>query len=330
MISRDVSALQAKKPGNAIQSLENYITGDLDKVTPAENCRTASLNPSNDIFLAVRTQLAQTAVSSCHQLAVAHFNAMATEFNNHLAGHFPFSTGLDLRAGAEASLSDIASFYQKYDLDSPGLAEVLPQVAANSDEALAFLKAMETARPLVSGSAALPDPALGIEVKFRANRSHEMLGDRIAGWRLEIGQRAVESSSELREMPPLTWTAGDPVRMTLRYANNAPEIPAESNPSAAAEVKESSVIYTYTDAWSILAFLRDHRPTYADTRNICQFRIPNRFATASNAANPSDTVVFLQMSLIPVGTKTGAAALPVPVFPASAPTLTLKNLSGEE
>ncbi len=330
LISQDVAALQAKKPGNAIQTLESFIADDLDKVTPASNCRTSYFRTSSDLFLAVRTQLAQVAVNSCRRIAIERYNSIAADFNRRLAGHFPFSAALDLRAGAEASSAEIAAFYQNYDRQSPGLLAVLPSIDANAGAAVSFLTAVEMARPLASGTTALPDPALGVAVQFRTNRSHEILGDRIAGWSLRIGQRVIDYPTGVGNTSPVPWSLGDPVRLTLRYANNALELPAETNSSPAAEVRDRSVTYSYVDAWSILSFLRDHQPNGADPHNQSLFRIANRLVAASDTTHPPDTAVYLQLDLLPAGAKAGAAPLPVPVFPASAPVLAGKNPSGDE
>ena len=146
-ISQDVAELQAQKPGNPIQTLELFISTDLDKITPDANCKTVSSGRSADLFLNVRAQLASLAVEHCHELAVARFNAIAVAFNRRLEGRFPFSQFLDTRAAAEADPSEIAAFYQTVDSLSQGLSTVLPGVIQNPDDVIAFLQAIQAARP---------------------------------------------------------------------------------------------------------------------------------------------------------------------------------------
>src|SRR6202044_2689227 len=128
-IAKDVTALQAKKPDNPIQTLETYISTDLDKITPEVGCKAPALRRSNDIFLHVGAGLASVAVSHCYTSAIARFNEIAADFNQHLAGRFPFSQLLDTRPGYEAEPSDIAEFYSTFDRDSPGLSNALPLAA---------------------------------------------------------------------------------------------------------------------------------------------------------------------------------------------------------
>ena len=132
-ISQDVAALQAKKPGNPIQTLETFISTDLDKITPEANCKGPGINSSSDVFLSVRANLSNIAINHCYSVAISRFNEIALDFNQHLAGRFPFSQLLDTRPGYEADPANIAEFYQTVDRDSPGLTAVLPGAAQNPD-----------------------------------------------------------------------------------------------------------------------------------------------------------------------------------------------------
>lgn len=324
-IAQDVDALSAGKPGNPIQTLETYISTELDKVTPEAACRTIGHRNSADVFLNVRAQLAAAAVDYCHQVAIARFNAIAADFNRRLAGHFPFSQFLDTRPGSEATISDITAFYRTVDQDVAGLSQVLPPLAGNPAEVSAFLRGIQAARPLVTGTAKNPAPALGTAVQFRANRNHENFGNRIAEWTLRIGQQTLTYPPAPGDGPPLVWNLGDPVTLTLRYANNSPEVPTAANPSAAAHISGDQVTYRYGDSWSLFALLRDHPPNAADPANAYAFTIPNHYVQgAATAGQPADTLVYLQVDLLPAGAKPGGDVLPFAGFPSQAPMVTLK------
>jgi len=280
------------------------------------------------VFLSVRTELAQLAVDHCQQVAIQRFNQIAVDFNRRLAGHFPFSQQLDTRPGSEASPEDIAEFYQTYDRIGSGLSSVLANASEKPGELNAFLKTIAMARPLVSGGSKDPNPILGATVRFRTNRSHENLGDRIAGWSLQVGQQNITYRQPSDDTPLLVWQWGDPVTLTVRYANNAPEMPAKVNSSMAAQVKDDTVIYKYNDPWSLFALMRDHPPTPVDAPNQYALSIPNVSSTTS-AARPPDTVVYLQIDLLPAGAKAGAATLSLPTFPYLAPTAVRRTSHGD-
>jgi type VI secretion system protein ImpL len=329
-ISQDVEALQAKKPDNPIQTLETFIATDLDKITPEAGCKTIGQRASTDVFLNVRAELARMAVDRCHQVAVLRFNEIAADFNRRLAGRFPFSQFLDTRSGSETTPADIAEFYQTVDRDGAGLDSVLPDVVNTPAATAAFLNAIVGARPLISGTAKDPTPALGVSVHFRTNRNREIFGNRIAAWKLQIGQQILGFPPDSGDGPALIWHLDDPVALTLRYANNSPEVPATGNPSQAAQVQGLTVGNQYSDSWSLFALLRDHPPGPADPRNQYAFTIPNTYSAGSGSAGrPPDTVVYLQVDLLPIGAKPGGETLPFPHFPYKAPTATLKPAHGD-
>ena len=329
-ISQDVAALQAKTPGNPIQTLESFISADLDKVTPDAGCKTTGQRHSTDVFLNVRAELAKMAVDRCHQVAVLRFNEIAADFNKRLAGRFPFSQFLDTRSGSEVAPTDIAEFYQTVDQAAPGLDGVLPGIVDKPADVTAFLKGITAARLLVSGTPKDPTPALGVSVHFRTNRDSEIFGNRIAEWKLQLGQQLLNYPPGSGDGPALVWHLDDPVALTMRYANNSPEVPAAQNPSAQAQVQGLTVQYQYGDSWSLFAMLRDHPPGAADPRNQFAFTVPNTYAPgASGAAKPPETVVYLQVDLLPIGAKPGGDTLPFPEFPYKAPVAALKTVHGD-
>jgi type VI secretion system protein ImpL len=329
-ISRDVAALQAKKPGNPIQTLESYISTDLDKITPEAGCKGPAIRYANDVFLRVGTDLSNIAVSHCYAVAISRYNEIAADFDHRLAGHFPFSQLMDTRPGHEAALSDIDEFYKTFDRDSPGLTGALTVAAQYPEDAITFLQEVAAARPLVLGDAKNPAPALGLSVRFRTNRDREVYGNRIAEWTLRVGrQQSLSSLADSGDALPMIWQAGDPMTLALRYANNSPQLPAAANPSPAAQVQGGTVTYHYDDAWSLFALFKDHSPATDGPQDQYTLMIPNTQASPSGSdIHPPNTVVYFQVDLLPVGAKPGGASLPVQRFPVKASLAMLKPIHG--
>jgi len=312
VISQDVAAFKAKKPGNPIQLLETYIVTELNKVTPEQSCKTTSYHAASDEFLRERSQLSQSAVQACYAETINRYNKIVDSFNGNLAGHFPFSANLDTRAGNEASVEDITAFYRVFDRYSPGLEAVVANAASDPDKAASFLNALAAARPVVSGSAALPAPAIEAQITFRTNRGREHLGNRIAQWTLKIGTQTLDSAQPTSRATPLAWQYGDPVQLTLRYANNSPEQPAPVTPATNPLVDGRSITFNYNDAWSLLSLLQDHPGSANDEPGQHGITIANILPNGSPSGGngkPDDTLIYFQVELFPAGAKAGAPSL---------------------
>lgn len=329
-ISNDVAALNAKQGGGPIQTLELYITNDLDKVTPDRGCKTAGQGNTNDVFLNVRAQLANMAVNECHSIAVQRFNAIAIAFNRTIGGQFPFSQTLDNQPAAEASPQDVTKFYRTFDLYRNGLQAVLPSLVENPEAVTSFLQAIQQARPLVIGPGKLLTPTLSVDLRFRTDRSHEIYGNHIARWSVKIGHKSISYPPEPPMGTALTWQLGDPVSVSLRYAFDSPQVPSGANISSAARTNGNNVTYQYNDPWALYAMLRDHAAGSNDGANEYAFIIPNKNKLGTSAnTKPPDTIVYLNVQLLPAGAKPGSAVLPFPVFPYQAPYAELKTANGD-
>jgi hypothetical protein len=95
-------------------------------------------------------------------------------------------------------------------------------------------------------------------------------------------------------------------------------------------VRDGVVTYQYANAWSLFSFLRDHPAGQTDPANQYMLRIPNRWVTASGTSGPPpDTVTYIQVDLLPAGSKSTGPALQVPAFPFKAPLAALKPAHGD-
>lgn len=338
-IAKDIDAFAAKKTNNPIQELENYIATDLDPIAPENGCKAAAPTFSSDMFLNIRTQLSGVATARCGQVALARYGQIAAEYNNLLAGRFPFSETMDTRPGAEANPATVAQFYAAFDRGAPGLATALTGAAQNPTSAQAFLRELGGLQPLVLSLATPPAPALSVSVQFRTNREREVLADHIASWTLEFGQQTVASSGSAGggssggnqaagALPQ--WQYGEPVTLIVRYAYDSPIVPSAANPSAAAHVQGETVTYTYSDPWALFALLADHASDSGATQDEYALIIPNQYAGAqSKSAPPANTVAYMKIDLLPAGAKPGTASIPVPTIPFSAPSAAApKSTSG--
>jgi len=141
LIASDLTDYQGKKPNNALQLLEGFITTDMAAATPgtclsiapapgacfADPTPTAMTNPPPcDFFIDHLTRLQTSVQQRCELLAQgsgeAAYGRIAASFNTSLHGKFPFSAA---RQGPGATPAEIKSFFAVYDAEKPKVDNLL-------------------------------------------------------------------------------------------------------------------------------------------------------------------------------------------------------------
>jgi type VI secretion system protein ImpL len=338
----EVQAYNNKVPGNALSVLENYITTDLDKTTPATHCQPAppagAAPLSVNFFVNARARLRRAEYARClaidQDAAHGAYSALAELFNRTLAGKFPFAAPGP--AGAvEADPSALAAFYRRLDQLQPNL-----QGSGAPPAAAAFLQQMEQLRPLwaafLANQAQEPVPVFDVTPTFRVNRQRERGGNQIIAWTLRIGDQVFQSGA-----PALTgrWSLGQPIALTLQWAKDAAEVPA-APPGGAGQgpaVQGRTATFSFDDPWSLFSLLERQQAPAADFDNLVDvspntlaFTIPTAPAPLPAAAGAvtagypppptavtAQATVFVRIAFMPPG-KVGS--LRVPVFPRQAPS----------
>jgi type VI secretion system protein ImpL len=372
---------EAKKPGNPVALLEEFITQELATASPArcpgEATPAALVGTSSNYFLARRNELRRQLAGRCTGLtaerARSAYQALARYFDLRLAGRFPFAAAPPGPFASAADLADVREFFRLFDAGlatvaparreppaaagaaAPAVAPACPEVCAPRDSAVpgagADLAEFGAAGPAIAGfyrqmcavrcffapylDSPEPRPTLAVdlEVEFRVNRLEgregeagaagdpaspevELGGERILGWELAVGdQRVTHRDAE----PRLTWRPGLPVRLTLRWAEDAPRLPAR--PFLAPDGR--SVVYEYTDRWSLFSLLASHPSTdpRPHTLRLVVVTEPNPAAAAVPGEEPP-TRVFVRLSLrAPAREGQPGPVLVVPRFPTAAPRL---------
>ncbi len=74
--------------------------------------------------------------------------------------------------------------------------------------------------------------------------------------------------------------------------------------------------------------MQDHAPNPGQAAGQYMLRIPNQYAAPGNQSVQADTIVYMQIDLLPPGAKPGSPTLPVPAFPSEAPAAVLKSTQG--
>ncbi|HEY8019475.1 MAG TPA: type VI secretion protein IcmF/TssM N-terminal domain-containing protein [Thermoanaerobaculia bacterium] len=181
-----------------------------------------------------------------------------------------------------------------------------------------------------------PDvPAFGLLVNFRPQPGSERRGNEIIERSLQTGQVALSASSGpppagqsgAAGTPPL-WLYGQSLALSLRWAQNAPTVPAAPT-DPLARVDGRTVTYTYPAPWSVLRLLA----ASAGAAGTLAFEIPVAAAPApagtesggtergSAAAKPAPAPARIYISLTLTTPDAAQTVLAVPAFPTEAPAV---------
>jgi type VI secretion system protein ImpL len=315
----DLRDYEGKKPGNPLSALEEFITSDMTKVGTAD-CTAASpaaaSRPASGFFAATLYDLTRRLSGRCYDLAgeqaAARYAEMARFFNQRLAGRYPFAEEPPEPGDPEAAAEDLRGFYKLFDA-SQAMVRSLPAKGDRPTPSFravrGFLDDMARVRelfaPFLDAEKPEPVPSFDVEASFRVLREREAGGNQIIDWTLVVGNHAVTSRGQERK---LRWTLGEPVRIEMRWANDAPSVPVLLRPRAGAAVRDRTVIYEYANRWALLAALADHRaaaadlPAYEDVEPVTLALAVDTRPAAGGPPSDTPTRVFLRLALLAPGT----------------------------
>lgn len=334
-IARELELHAAKDPKGSIGRLERFLT-DLGRELDAPAClavlkaNEAPRRPSN--YVAERhAELHRAVTRRCLALDRRSFTeqwtAFAADFNRMIKGRRPFIgsrsglRGSEFAAMAAADLSETGALLAR-------LPSVTPEVFARNnvpegsalpirDFAAAALQVRQLLSPLFPADGAQP-AALDIAVRFRANVNAEIDGNKIIDWSLSVGDQTLR----LRDAPrALRWRPGEPVRLTLRLANDAPLVPRADTENPYLEVSRKSAVFRFDGPWALLdmmQLLRDPQASDART-SVLRLDVPVLADPKDSAPRPRPVRAFVALTISEPG-KTAPLTWPA-IFPDKAPAV---------
>ncbi|MFM8462739.1 MAG: type VI secretion protein IcmF, partial [Burkholderiaceae bacterium] len=255
------------------------------------------------------------------------WRAFSNDFNRLLKGRRPFigqrSTlrANELIAISPADQADVSAILQR-------LPNVSPEVFArnNVPEGAAVPIRDFTAQTIqvrqLMASLFPPDPAapagLDVMVKFRAQTQGEQDGNKIIDWSISVGDQTLS----LRDTPrALRWRVGQPVRISLRFANDAPIVPRTDADNPYLEVSRKNATFRFDGPWALFDMMQLMRNAeLSDSRSsMLRLDVPVQTDERDPTSRARTVRVFIGLTLSEPGKTT---ALPWPaLFPERAPTL---------
>lgn len=337
-IARAIAVYGDKDRDSSLRRLEQFILTEMDKTDPShcEALSAAGPNPAGDFFSARLDELRGNLARRCSELALLRvrdrYARLQALFNETLAGRFPFAADA-LPQTPRAESAAVRRFFWLLAQDPPPPHAAIE--AAAGPTAAAFVDALGASRKALAPMLAEPTLDLPlvyeVEAEFRTNPSQDRAGNQIIEWTLDLGGDQHLSSQEPGRKA--VWSAGQPVRLSVRFARNAPSVPVAS---AQGRYRVDGAVATWEarDPWALLSLvadlatpparlaeLADHRPQML-TLSLDLGRNPDA-ASGGRAAPPSGEL-FLRLGLTAVirGTGKPEEKMPIllPQFPAAAPS----------
>lgn len=355
-IAEEVGRYNNRRPDSAIVALERFIRfdmGNLRTTTCGEKlARLATPERSGDFFRQRLDWLRNETFNRCLALvtneARFQYEEIAGRFNSTLAGRFPFAPA---GTAAEASLPQVVRFLRE---TGPAGTAIRSQLAALQPfnpavrPAIRFLDQMNSVREMIdmiappAADGAPPDDAgavgaVAMQVDFRVNRSAEKGANNVIGWSLESNDRGVQNSDEKRRF---LWRSGEPIRLSLRWAKDAPYQPLGRIDSTQPAVSGLTASFSYQGTWALLRLIAGHTVMATEpegdtamTTAVLRFEVPTVSAAAVNTPGESGSLVPARMFVrlqfqLPVPPKKEGdpkdasvpkARMPSLIFPATAP-----------
>lgn len=347
-----------KKPGNSVTALENFIRYEMDTVSVDDCFKLTRQTPasSGDFFLNRRNYLRRLLVGRCNQLAraktesedfkaLADYREIEKAFNDTLSRRFPFADISDNQPFAEADIESIVAFYKLLAKKGPSAREALQRIVNVSgarDEALKFLSEMEEVRLFFADFLEKKQfPMFDFDVQLRVNQDEERGANQIIDWNLDVGKKRFRL---LGEDSTGRWLFGQPIHLSLRWANDSPTVPISAATNPRVRVKDRTANLDYSNGWSLLEFIMRHRGDLLRHRGdpapdlvedvdanpyTLKFTIPTRIAALSppleqvqrEDLKAEQAEVYMRVSLMAPNKKD---PLPLPSkFPTKAPRLPL-------
>jgi len=271
-ILTDLDAFDNKLPGNPISSLETFIVTDMDRVS-IDGCSSTikvTTDSSRDYFLRIRNSMRAQFYRRCTELgrikavndaiaALANYREIQESFNQSLAGGFPF-TDLGTRTDyPDLDPWELLKFFRLFDSKEKAAREALARSAdfgATPEGAVEFLDQVTRVRAFFAPFLEKKQgPMFDFRVQFRVNPDQEIGANQIIDWKLEVGKKKfVHLSDDLDGR----WVFGDPIRLSLRWANNSPVVPVTSTTPAPVKAKDRVAVFEYDDHWSLFTLLVKH------------------------------------------------------------------------
>jgi len=319
-----------QNPASSAAQLEQLVSRDfnaMDTASCAQILQTSSLSGGRGDLARRTVALQQGALQRCLYLqqnqAATAWNDLANYFNQYLAGRFPFSQDVRASDADPARVQHLLELIEtRVPLAQAGLTlSQTPERLAAED----FLNRLKQAGVWL-GPLFVRDKSgiLGVEmdVRWRTDRDEERGADQVIAWSLDAGNQQISYPGGGQQN--LRWRVGQPVRLTLRWARNGYQRPANDPLQPNLVVRDLEAGWEYQGPWSLLRLMRSlvsaqRQPNVDYTDFPLALQLPVTAQTQARTAQ--QTLMFMRLSLMSQGSKLPLSIAPLPTQAPRSPFL---------
>ncbi len=337
-------------PDNALTRLEQFITVGMDKID-LSNCRQLNLGGSSaGNYFAEQLQIIRRAIESrCGTVVRVNttdrYASLSAIFNAQLAGRFPFgpvaspaSAGTSTMLGA-ADPNQVRSFFAEYGPDLPSLQAQFQSGGAYGEAGRAVerflgqLLAVDTAfAPMLADPSGNTPLSYQIDIAFLTNSGSARDQNQVIDAAVGAGS---QWASLMSGTSRIVWTNGQPLRVDLRWAANAPTVPDASARRQWPRIDGLNAEFNFNGNWALLRLIEAQAPSSADLNalqdrqpEVVAFDVPlkrNPNAAIGGNSKAETARVYMRLALSAIlhapGKPDQTVAVALPEFPAAAPLL---------
>ncbi len=312
-----------QNPASSPAQIEQLVSRDfieMDATSCGQILQTANLSGGRGTLALRALDLQQSAMQRCQllqqQQAAAAWNDLANYFNQYLAERFPFANGVQ---ATDADPARVQHFLELIDKRLP-VAQAGLQLSQTPERVAAedFLNRLKQASTWLNPLFVRDKSGIiGVEmdVRWRTDREEERGADQVIAWGLNAGNQQINYPGETQ--PNLRWMVGQPVRLTLRWARNGSQRPANDPLQPNLMVRDFEADWEYGGPWSLLRLIRAHQSVQRQPNmDFTDFPLALRLPVTAQTSTAQQTLMFLRLSLMSQGAK---LPLSIPPLPTRAP-----------
>ena len=327
-LNEELLKYKDQNPASSPAQIEQLVSRDfieMDATSCGQILQTANLSGGRGTLALRALDLQQSALQRCQYLqqhqASAAWNDLANYFNQYLSERFPFANGLQ---ASDADPARVQHFLELIDKRLP-VAQAGLQLSQTPERLAAedFLNRLKQAS-IWLGPLFVRDKSgiLGVEmdVRWRTDREEERGADQVIAWGLDAGNQQISYPGEAQ--PNLRWMVGQPVRLTLRWARNGYQRPANDPLQPSLVVRDLEAGWEYSGPWSLLRLIRSHQSVQRQPNmDYTDFPLTLRLPVTAQTSTAVQTLMFVRLSLMTQGSKLPLSIAPLPTRAPRSPFL---------